>query len=71
MTPSQNRTLDAGILGMNVGLCANDTRLEVCVDFSNETEASVGFTALTMYAHEHMYVHMTSFMNEPATSSRF
>ncbi len=39
--PSRNRTLDSEVLGQNVGLPVNDTRLEVFVDFEKEDEARV------------------------------
>lgn len=39
--PSRNRTLDSEVLGRNVGLPVNDTRLEVFVDFEKETDARV------------------------------
>lgn len=39
--PSRNRTLDSEVLGRNVGLPVNDTRLEVFVDFENEADARV------------------------------
>lgn len=39
--PSRNRTLDSEVLGRNVGLPANDTRLEVFVDFEKATDARV------------------------------
>lgn len=39
--PTRNRTLDSEVMGMNVGLVVNDTRLEVQVDFGNQSEAQV------------------------------
>lgn len=39
--PSRNRTLDSEVLGRNVGLPVNDTRLEVFVDFEEESDARV------------------------------
>lgn len=39
--PSRNRTLDSEVLGRNVGLPVNDTRLEVFVDFEKEADAQV------------------------------
>eukprot|EP00903_Cladosiphon_okamuranus_P015357 g14183.t1 len=49
--PSRNRTLDSEVLGRNVGLPANDTRLEVFVDFEAESDArEVGMRLLEMTA---------------------
>lgn len=41
MLPSRNRTLDSNVVGMNVGLCVNDSRIDVMVDYGNQTEAPV------------------------------
>lgn len=48
MTPSRNRTFDSEVLGMTVGLCVNASRIDVAIDYGNQTEAPVSYAAINV-----------------------